>query len=963
MATAARVCAGICVCLSALAVVGCLPLASAASATAFRPLFPESLTWFVEVVDSVSITTLSPLFPHTQHTLHVRVANDGVPDVARTRELALSGGSPSVDVDELESVVDGSFVLVTETDEANAVTGWFFHFKTAKNGELYFTVSGSRIASWYPVADTWVILFVNPFVRRTGPGAYVNLIGSAAASSEIYGATEANVWENAGLSTAIFVVLNSSSNVVYYTDSEFARPPTAIKLANSVLSSPAACAAPYTAFNNGIRAVLATNDRVVVLGPSGIVEGRGTDVAGQDLVWSNSLRACVSSVAVSRQVVVSDRYMVVFAFDAVSPYVVYRAEVRSDNAQPAPFTPLVDRLGRGMGAALSLSALSNSSIVSASESIAGAGVVTFLVDTGAPTGSRYSIVQYAQSTWTLATRLPRTACLRSARFGEDIVRMFEGVEGSPRGSCTTFELVLNNIEFSRTISTDVFLFGNALLYSPDAGLSFYIIREFKDSPIISFASAFDSSYACVTASGEVWFGQADFSELALLQPAQQSGRLFSIFFSYDDSLRFLSISKTNASDLIAQTLDIQSAVDQSALADNAMCPYKELVFDAEKNATFTRRQDSEWQDLPDHIFVDKAWDYGIVLSLTPRDGVSLDDLTATIVAEQTYISVSYERSVSVSSNSVNYTFHITDKAIAREQSFPGENVIPTGVRIFVNGATFACQDSSKKSDIKTAVSSNLVVYSGCPKQQSISFVKGGTVNDHCTPIDGIPCVYFDNEFQPSFVLTDDLTENTSPFTGRYRLRLIGGGETLSSVAEFSEADFYKYNPITERGVGSQPIWSPNANEAAVNDTVTSLTFVCPLGSVCSRVYPRNGNVPEFFFLWEVDTSPTNGDASYCRFKYRFIVRVFGLPMDIITTAYITIGTFGLGIVLVLLGFFFVPLEGADGGFSSESLVGSKGSLLSRLRRRGKVDPAAVTATSSSPIGNMEFMAAWESGGR
>jgi hypothetical protein len=72
---------------------------------------------------------------------------------------------------------------------------------------------------------------------------------------------------------------------------------------------------------------------------------------------------------------------------------------------------------------------------------------------------------------------------------------------------------------SATFTLDLFVWGNALLYSGNSGETFRVIRTFTDTYITTFAGSSSGMFAFNTADGQLWFGNSPwFTTIQLIAP-------------------------------------------------------------------------------------------------------------------------------------------------------------------------------------------------------------------------------------------------------------------------------------------------------------------------------------------------------------------------------------------------------------------------------------------------------------
>ena len=123
-------------------------------------------------------------------------------------------------------------------------------------------------------------------------------------------------------------------------------------------------------------------------------------------------------------------------------------------------------------------------------------------------------------TWVLLFVFPRTTPLADTAFLRR-PKLYNSTAESVLYPARYAEhtLALHGIAFAQVGSDELFVWGNALLYSARGGQSFYLLKTFPTTRIKHLAYSESGRYTFLTDSGELWVGDVGSMELVQVRAA------------------------------------------------------------------------------------------------------------------------------------------------------------------------------------------------------------------------------------------------------------------------------------------------------------------------------------------------------------------------------------------------------------------------------------------------------------
>ena len=347
-----------------------------------------------------------------------------------------------------------------------------------------------------------------------------------------------------------------------------------------------------SATNPTIKDIVSYPNSFLSLTPGGLLVLNKT--SSNALAWTNILSECLVSMIPKSQAPTynSSQCNPTFIIGDTGRIWVYKDEFQN-------VFELLDSLNRNVEIALGLT---SPTILSISASSTQCQAYQILLKSN----SIFYIVKYHLNAWEFVFRFQTQVPLFTDTSGTTgMIRMFHvdnsfnnAFIGVSKSSWTWMNLDLTSFAFSQSISSDLFIWGNALLYSPDAGLNMFLIRSFTNSIVVtSLSSGSDGSFVFTTSDNQVWYGDLGANHLIPIKRAQTSITgstqvLYNyIFNSRNTLLEWLVTVNQNTNSISSTTtaISLSEYASYSEYSNGIVCPISRIFFKCPKEVKKIRR--------------------------------------------------------------------------------------------------------------------------------------------------------------------------------------------------------------------------------------------------------------------------------------------------------------------------------------------------------------------------------------
>ncbi|KAJ3098588.1 hypothetical protein HK100_005073 [Physocladia obscura] len=488
------------------------------------------------------------------------------------------------------------------------------------------------------------------------------------------------------------------------------------------------------------------------------------------------------------------------------------------------------------------------------------------------------------------------------------------------------------MSFHRASGNDLFIWGNALFYSPDGGHTILLVTVFASSSITltHFTSSSDGSFAFITSDNIEYFGNLGTQAITRMTKSRVPSSSYSIrpYFDTSNALHELTLSLSSntlsTSDVIIDTESILEYYQLSIATAASFCPYSSITVFAPNIPANIRTTNNNnfaiaYQTLPSSIYLDYQSSYSFIVRLFPAAASAASDVKLGFrLSGNDAVRVNYTARGIVDSGDVEYGVEVVDLGM-QMQGLSGQNLTPTVLRVLAGdgAANFGCKDLVGRY-WKSVVSRQITIFSGCPPYQEIEFIwkTSTTATQSCPNPDlDMPCLFYPDSFSLEFAIFDQLTEMYTTYNGTYSLLIIASGPSPTEMTNFTADQIQQFNPSMSSSTNSL-IWSD---------------------SITATINPS----PSIYFTFHVTTYALSSSIpSYCVLTKDFTVRVYGLPVSFENSIAVTLGCMFLFVACVVAGIWiescvlergveqrwrfgkiFPVSDDDDGGDSNETLLG------------------------------------------
>ncbi|KAJ3225376.1 hypothetical protein HK099_006917 [Clydaea vesicula] len=451
------------------------------------------------------------------------------------------------------------------------------------------------------------------------------------------------------------------------------------------------------------------------------------------------------------------------------------------------------------------------------------------------------------------------------------------------------------VDFHRSFSMDLFVYGNFIFKSNDLGHTFTVLKYYGDeNQILNFHTATKSSIFFLNSIGEVWYGETSLNDIRLIKKTD-----LDIIKNEAVFLPFLQNSNFNSNNIFQVKFQISNLINgnysltilkekinlnEVFVLHNSLsrevCPYDTIKFTLPVNLIeYTRREyDAIRQSIdvnyfPERIYLDKGEIF-------------------------TFTAIVFKNS--------QYQKNIKDIELVFENGM--KNRLAVLIKKFIDKSTNAVTFQEMPVIM-------LEVNLGCKPFQSI---EPAVSKGYCpeSAESNIPCSYFSD-------VKDLISNKTKPFDANYFLNLIGFSKekyvASDTINYFSKDEIQLVNPhrnqlrfqenvwiALEKGSTKQFEYNQLSNnyEAVFSKNNTVVEWACESNSICYGLVPNfQRSTPQLYLLFSM--SNFNVDkTSYCKFETSFTVRLYGMNLEFLTNIIIVLVILLSGIILIIISVHF-----------------------------------------------------------
>ncbi|KAI9222657.1 hypothetical protein BC828DRAFT_403824 [Blastocladiella britannica] len=624
-----------------------------------------------------------------------------------------------------------------------------------------------------------------------------------------------------------------------------------------------------------------------------------------------TLAQCVSNVVVtcSRDPVLAQ---------CVASIVVGTQTAWSINLTTGSAQELVDSNGATLAQYLGTTAFT---IVDANFSNEHCGTIAFLV---LRSSGVYAIMTLEESSWNVKFQFPTTVPFYSPNSATPQLFNASSVIQYPMSITVTTTgsrpLTLNKILYSQMPTEELFIYGSALLFSPDGGNSMFLMDTLQAPlTVTSLESSYASyGYLYLTSDGTMNAGISSFPQSFPIGRAPSN----TVALKFDSTEQPYALTWT-AAGLARSNINWQAewapAILNAATASGAWtgitatCPYSSLYASGPLTPQYTRSATPVAANtatgagpstprvnvqLPPAIYLDYKQSYVFTVDLSPPAGADLASIVmAFSISNPDLIGVLAVRLEIPAQNRVVYTVTVSDLGQYPAQVKPGADPSAAALTIEI----------LKGESCAAAALGPLIVYVGCPPGLLLQVDPIPVSSMTCIdPVAEVPCLYMDADYKPTFSLWDQVTGTATPFQSPVTLTLIAGASATVKAPGLSTGSF----AASQIAAINQYSWSPNMNVDLVqladgryvfpSGQGVNISWVCLTGSPCAGVTPPFPHPAEYYFSVHVSTIGVATGHSYCLLQSTYPVRLYGLSVDLATSLLATGISLAITVALVLM---------------------------------------------------------------
>lgn len=311
------------------------------------------------------------------------------------------------------------------------------------------------------------------------------------------------------------------------------------------------------------------------------------------------------------------------------------------------------------------------------------------------------------------------------------------------------------------------------------------------------------------------------------------------------------------------------------------CPYRKVTYELYDIDYFTRiRQPVSDSSFPPHIYIDHSDTFHFAIHATYQGNVP-----NLLFASPYYFTLNYSKKIDYSHSMVTYNFWIKDALTFDDFVNSGNRYIGRTERLdfFFENSSSVCSNFHTFFDIT----------SGCLPGLSLEY----EFEDKRKFFDGedMEFLQFSSVWTPQFYLYDSTRDMKIPYEDLIEIVVVGYGTTESKFKINHDPNFNTGKNNRIFGYSSDLLSTASVAE---NRTIE---WLCQVGSVCNRVFPKFPKPPIYYLKLKARTIPRDlPNSTYCTLEREFYLQLNGVPMDAITMSIILVITIVVFFIILLI---------------------------------------------------------------
>lgn len=890
-------------------------------------------------------------------------------------ELSLVGGFPEIYANiNQPSLNTANFNGSWIDSYSPGVTFWVIPFTTDASGPIVFRVDSNYISTprlrWAGIKTLQLVIHVT-WIPAVSSEIVFSSVTSPLVDSTFSSTPTAKLNYIGGVSLFHILSISSSSGSVFLASSDDfdTLEKISITFPSSVSSGVNPCTSQSITSLVASDAVIQSSS-ALFLTQLGVIKATGSSSNASFIKWTNPLNYCIGSMSVP---FVNTGYNAsfwapVFFIGSGS----HLGRIWWQRSESYSINEMLDSSNNTVSSSLFNNAAVT--IVQATVSKSGPLDVYLLVQTS----STYYIVVYnaVNITWTLQYCFPSTVPAMTETTGATAFQRIwnvssTGITNAYSGLLSSFtpqNLVLTGISFHYGISSELYVFGNAIFSSSDRATTMLFMRSTGASTFITrfSSSPYSGEYAFETSDYQLWYGQVGATHVAPLIRTRAITALNLPFFDGFRTLKELSLqynTGTSSATIQMTSLDSSTVVQLSEFVNGFSCPFTyigysySLTTDLQRTWTYpmsflignpfaaylTTDLDT-FRSLPSSLFLDSFDYFTFHVKLRAASGVSLDTLALGFrLSNPSSLMLQTTRSVDDLNGVVSYTATVTDNGYFYSSGTVNVNTLQNTLTVSVANSSLSC--SMDNQHLTSSVT--LDIDSGCaPFQVFYVHVPESTYRVCNLDPEPVLCVYFYEMFVPSLYIHDLFTGAVDAYTGDYTMKVVGGGATYDSISMYTDTQIAQMNPTESTQADHGFIWRTASTQFydgfPVMTTSDGVVWFCETGSACAGSVPKYiGDSPSYYLVLEITSNPypTN---TYCIYNTRLTIKLYSIRYSFVASIVTIVVTALIGVASVggYLFYYTRRRETEFGGFRDEDAYKRKQSNYVAFSTSLTEDPSA-----------------------
>ncbi|RKP19808.1 hypothetical protein ROZALSC1DRAFT_28638 [Rozella allomycis CSF55] len=373
----------------------------------------------------------------------------------------------------------------------------------------------------------------------------------------------------------------------------------------------------------------------------------------------------------------------------------------------------------------------------------------------------------------------------------------------------TMPLVITSVDYTQSLSNELIVGGNSLLYSVNDGLGFVIMHSIPNILFTDILADASMTLIYTDSTGKSYITKRGLPYTRIISSKEVTNT--SIADSYVDFrglVYYFDLYFDTNTTLQSSTglLNVDSAISEQEYLVQNICPFSSFSLDLNLTTDLTRVTYVSNVNFAPNLFLDQTEIHKFTIQLTPQTGKIAEsmNLLYSLMGGDASLKIKIQKIYDLTSVLFIVSV-IENNSLGNNLYFPGSYFLQKTVRFIIENSTLACKNDQSISNFDSFIGFDITYNVGCPGHREMEIEIDNSHNINCPFSDNLPCSFYDETFSPSVFIKDNISNLRSLYNNSYNIQIIDFNYGYYNAVDFMlvACCLYGFHLIMQTAVYSQ----------------------------------------------------------------------------------------------------------------------------------------------------------------